>query len=225
MRKIMSIIGSILNIIGFVCLFGSWFGSWPIINLSILAISIGLYFFYPQYFSLLGSKEYARVGYKAKVRHLDFAILGPGLGLVYQSIATFYFPNWISLLLAGAIIGIVMAIIMHLFSREIKENTSFFVAVLLLAVFISCGIAGQINHLANTHIDESRMCEVTKLDRDQSRKGPDHYSCTVVIEPGIEMEMPITHSEYNNLQIGDMVTVYIGRGALGIEYACLVAIE
>lgn len=230
MRKIMRIIGGVLNFSGCVCFVGaSLFGRlsvmWSIICLSIMAISIGMYFAYPQYFSIMGSKEYKRAGYTAKVKHLEFAIMAPSLALTLRSLSDYHFPNWAPLMIAGAVIGIATSIIMYIFSREVRENISLVVVVLLLSMFVSCGIVGQLNHLANFGADEPQICTVIDTERDDGGRHADRFYCSVSLESGVEIEIPISGSVYNELQAGDMVTIFTGQGAFGIEYAYFVDIE
>lgn len=230
MRKIMGIIGGVLNFCGCVffagtSLFGRLSVLWSITCLLIMVISIGLYFVYPQYFSVMGRKEYKRVGYTAKVKHLDFAIMAPALALTLRSLSDFYFPNWAPLLIAGAVVGFAASIIMYIFSREVRENTSLIVVVLLLSMFVSCGLVGQLNHLANYGADEPQTCTVIDTERDDGGRHADQYYCSVSLESGVEMEIPISGSVYNKLQAGDMVTIFAGQGAFGIEYAYFIEIE
>lgn len=230
MRKVMGSIGVMLNLCGcmcFVCtsLFGRLSVMWSTICLLVMVISIGLYLLYPQYFSIMGGKAYKRVGYTAKVKHLEFAIMAPALALTLRCLSDFHFPNWAPLLIAGAVIGIVASVIMYIFSREVRENTSLIVVVLLLSMFVSCGIVGQLNHLADFSVDEPQTGTVIDTERDDGGRHADRYYCSVSLESGTEMEIPISGSIYNKLQAGDMVTIFAGQGAFGIEYAYFVDIE
>ena len=44
-------------------------------------------------------------------------------------------------------------------------------------------------------------------------------NCTVEINDGTEISLPISREIYRGLELGDQVLVYTGTGALGIEYA------
>lgn len=226
-QKIMESISIVLNIASCVCfvgtsLFGRFSVTWSSVCLLAIVISVGLYFLYPQYFSIMRKKEYKRVGYTAKVNHLEFAITAPTLALTLRCIGDFHFPNWGPLLIACAIAGITVSIIMYIFSREVRENISLLVAVLLLSIFLSFGIVGQLNHLANLGADELQACTVVDTEREEDGRSADRYYCTVKLGSGAEEEIPISRSVYSTLQPGDVVTIYIGQGALGIEYAYFV---
>ena len=159
------------------------------------------------------------------MKHLEFAIIAPALALSLRSLRDYYFPNWIPLLIASVVIGFAATIIMYIFSKEVRENTSLIVVVLLLSVLVSSGIVGQLNHLANFGADEPQACTVIDTERDGSGRHADRYYCTVELASGAEVEIPISGSVFNKLQSGDLVTVYIGQGAFGIEYAYFVEIE
>lgn len=230
MRKIMGPIGVALNVLGCVSFVGTMLLGrlsvmWSIICLFVMAVSIGIYFVYPHYFSVMGRKEYKRVGYTAEVKHLDLAIMTPALALALRSSGDFYFPDWVPILIASAIMGIAASIIMYIFSREVRENTSLIVVIVLISVFLSCGIVGQLNHLANFSADEPQTCTVNNTKRDDGGRYADRFYCSVSLESGVEMEIPISGSMYNKLQAGDVVTIFTGKGALGIEYAYFVDIE
>lgn len=225
--KVMKPIGVILNFCGIVCLFGiCLFGRlnalWSIFCLVTMAVSIGLYCFFPQYFSIMGKKEYKRVGYTAKVNHLNVAIVAPALALTFRSMSDFGFLNWIPVLIASVVSGFVVTIIMYIFSKEVRENTSLKIVVLLLSVLCSIGIVEQLNHLANFDADEYQICTVIDTEIYDGRKHVDQYYCTVALASGSEVEIPISRSVYKKIQSGDLVTIYIGKGALGIEYAYFV---
>ena len=230
MQKVMGPIGVALNIIGCVSFAGTTILGrlscmWSIMCLCTMAVSIGLYFLYPQYFSVMSRKEFKRIGYTAKVKHLTLAVMAPALALTLRSLRDFYFPNWVPLLIAGVAVGFAVTIIMYIFSREVRENTSLIVVILLLAVFVSCGIVGQLNHIANIDAAEPQTCTVIDTARDEGGRHADRYYCTVSLESGAELEIPISGSVYNKLQDGDMVAIFTGQGAFGIEYAYFVEIE
>lgn len=230
MGKKMGIIGVVLNLCGCVCfvctsLFGRLSAMWSTVCLLITAVSLGFYFLYPQYFSIMGRKEYKRVGYTAKVKHLDFAILAPALALELRCLRDFHFLNWMQVLIAGGVFGIVLSIVIYLFSREVRENTGFAVVVLLFTLFVSSGFVGQINHLANPGVQNPQICTVIDTERENGVKRADRYYCVVELSSGAEMEIPISGSRYHALQPGDAVSIYIGKGAFGIEYAYLADME
>ena len=224
MQEPMEKIGCLLNFSGCAYLAVTMFVGrmrvlWSILCLAIMMVSLGLYLAYPQYFSIMGSKEYKRAGYTAKVKQLTLAIMAPALALSLQGMKYFYFPNWTPLLIAGAGLGITVAVVLYIRSREIKENTSMIIITLLLAMFVSCGIVAEVNHIANTAADEPQTCVVLDTERRDNGRHADRYYCTVSLEPGVEMDIPISGSVYYKLQSGDRVAIFAGRGALGIEYA------
>ena len=226
-HKHMQTISNALNIGAAICFIGtSVLGRlnavWPIICLAVMGISIGLYVAYPQDFSIMGSKKYKRAGYTAKVVHLSLPIVAPGFALTLRMFSDFSFPNFVPLLIASAVVGIAAAVILYIISKEAKENMSVAASILVLSLFISCGVVGELNHFANFSETESQMCTVIDTRQESGRKGADRFYCSVSMDSGTEIELSITGSVYQELQPGDSVAVFIDEGALGIEYAYFV---
>ena len=230
-KKVMGPIGIALNVLGCGAFIGTLaFGRlsvvWSVICLAIMTVSLLLHFTYPQYLSIIGSKEFKRLGYTAKVKHLDFAIMGPALALTLRSLSSdFYFPNWWPLLIAGGVMSIVVSVIIYIFSREVREHPSFVFVVLLLSAAVSCSIVGQVNHLGNLGAAEVQICTVTGTGRYASSKGRGQYFCSVVLDSGTELQLPISNSVHQTLQAGDKASIFSGPGALGIEYAYFIEKE
>lgn len=228
-RERMKPVGAVLNAAGVVCFLCTGFWGrlstlWTAACLIVMTVSLTFYFAWPQYFSLMDSKEYKRAGYTARVERLWLPIAGPGLALVLR-LFDFYFPNWMPLLIAGVAVGVVFSAAACAFSREIRENTSTLIVVLLLAVFISSGVIGQVNHLFNFSPDAPQTCTVTETERVSGGKHADHYYCTVLLGSGEEMRIPITAADYRTLELGDTVMVAIDQGLFGIEYVYFVGEE
>jgi hypothetical protein len=229
-QKVMGIIGGVLDVGGCVCfvatvMFGRLSAAWSVICMAFMVISMGLYLAYPQYFSLMGAKEYNRVGYTAKVTHLDFAVVGPALGLAVRCFWDYYIPTLMPVLLAGVLMGAAVSIVLYIRAREVKENLSFTVVVLIMSVLLSFGVAVHVNHLANFDPDDPQICTVVDTRREGGGRHADRYYCSVILESGGQIEIPISDSAYHQLQSGDEVTIFTGRGALGIEYAYYVGMK
>ena len=72
----------------------------------------------------------------------------------------------------------------------------------------------------NEESGDIETCVVTDLDYHRGgRRHISTYYCTVEINYGTEIRLPITREIYRGLEFGDQVLVYTGTGALGIEYA------
>lgn len=224
MRNIMDSVGFALNLVGGISFFGiTFFGRlstmWSVACLSVMAVSLGLYFVYPQYFSIMESKEYKRLGYTAKVKHIGLSIAFPAMALVLRTLSDFAFPAWKPLLIAGAIAGIAAFAAVFILSREVRDHLSLTFTALFLSLFVSWAIVGQLNHLANFSAGAPQTYTVVHTERERNTKGQDRYYCTVVLEDGSELELPISAATHSQLLPGDAASVYTGLGALGIAYA------
>ncbi|MBQ7345439.1 MAG: hypothetical protein IJW45_05195 [Oscillospiraceae bacterium] len=225
MQKLMGLVGDGSIIAGAVCFLGTgFFGRmdrfWTLACLVVMAVSFGVYLRYPQYFSIMGKRAYKEAGYRAKVTQLDLAIILPACMLTVRSIWDHYYPNWTHFWIISGIVGVGSSIFLYFFSREIRENIDMMVVVTLVAVFLSLGIVGQVNHLANLH-GEPVTCRVVETKKIDGGKR-DRYVCTVAMPSGEEIELPMGVSTYRHTKPGDEVQVYLGQGALGLEYGYLV---
>ena len=99
------------------------------------------------------------------------------------------------------------------------------VVVLIMSVLLSFGVAVHVNHLANFDPDDPQICTVVDTRREGGGRHADRYYCSVILESGGQIEIPISGSAYHQLQSGDEVTIFTGRGALGIEYAYYVGMK
>ena len=83
--------------------------------------------------------------------------------------------------------------------------------------FLSCGLVGQVNHLANPNRDRTQIATVQETDYHKGRRSTS-YTCTVVLEDGEQVELTINRQLYQQLQPGDALEICEGDGALGIRY-------
>lgn len=194
------------------------------VSLAVSVVAIAMYLVFPQYYSIMGSKEYKKAGYTAHVTHLEFSIMAPLLAVVLSSTYVFTVLDWTAVLISVVVISVLVLILLYSFSRELRKHLDLFFAVALVTLFISFGIVEQVNHLMNFSPELPQTCVVTGTEHNRSSKGRDSYNCTVMLEDGSEVELPIIRAEYNQLQAGDKALVYVGTGALGIEYAYFVDI-
>lgn len=194
------------------------------VSLAVSVVAIAMYLVFPQYYSIMGSKEYKKAGYTAHVTFLEYSIMAPLLAVVLFSTYVFTVLDWTAVLISVVVISVLVLILLYSFSRELREHLDLFFAVALVTLFISFGIVEQINHLMNFSPELPQTCVVTGTEHNRSSKGRDSYNCTVMLEDGSEVELPISRAEYKQLQAGDKALVYVGTGALGIEYAYFVDI-
>lgn len=184
-------------------------------------VSFALYLCFPQYYTLMGKKDYAKGGFKARVKHLDLAVFGPCFGLAMQ-LRHFCITGWVwlvvlSLLVAAAVFGL-----LWICSREVREHGNVQLVVVLTALFLGVGVVVNGNHYLNLNPEPPQTYTVMETTKSGSRKGGRHYACVVELEPGVQKKIPVTFNQYGALQPGDTVQVFHGPGTLGVEYAYFV---
>ena len=225
----MGLIGSALNLAGGAhfflnLLFSNSDPLWFMAGFVISLVAFLLYLVFPQYYSIMGKKEYKRAGYTANVTQLEFAVLFPMLSVSISAMSLYQILDWPALLIWMAAISVAAIVLLCCFSREAKENTGILVAFSLVMIFVSMGISEHLNHVLNFHGSEPQPYVVTEKEYRNVRRGPDSYECTVILEDGTELEVDVPRDIYHQIQEGDQIFVYIGPGGLGIEYAYFVGI-
>lgn len=194
---------------------------WPLACLGFVVVNLAVYLCFPQYFSIMGHKEYKRAGHTAQVRHLDLGAFLPATILFLCGFRSLTVLSWGKLLLMGVVLGAVLLVILRKLSRELRENQNSLLAFGLVMLLFSCGLLLQVNHLANPALDQTQQVTISETEKNRSRKRTS-YDCTVVLENGEEVELSISKALYNRIKPGDTVEVYVGEGALGIRYGFVV---
>lgn len=228
MEKLMSVAGSVLNTAGVVfsvvCLFlGDASLYWFLGAVLISVASLTLYLKFPAYYTLMGSKMYKKAGYTASVTHLEFAVLFPLLAM--SATRTFEIRDWVAMLIWMALISVASFAALYCMSREIRENNKLMFIVMLLTVVISYGVTFQLNHQLNVNPEPPQSYVLTEKTQYRSGKSRRyHYRFTVILEDGSKLKLDVPSDVYYQVEEGDDIMIYIGKGALGIEYAYFVDI-
>ncbi len=189
--------------------------------LGAVIVNLAVYLCFPQYFSILSSKEFKRVGYTAPVEHLDLPVIIPSIVLLSCGAGKLTVLSWGKLLLMGVVLGAVLLVILRKLSRELRENQTSLLAFGLVMLLFSCGLLLQLNHLVNPALDQTQQVTISETEKHRHRRGTS-YDCTVVLENGEEVELSISKALYNRIKPGDTVEAYVGEGALGIRYGFVV---
>lgn len=173
---------------------------------------------YPAYFTLLDLEDK-----KHKPKY------GIGLGwistfpLILLTIRTLYM-NILQLgrlFVYAAILTAVLAVLLWIFVKELRNHTAGFAAVILALLIGSIGVVGQMNYLLGTSTEEIAVYTIMALDRHSTRRSKS-YRCTIILEDGEKYRMNISRDAYKRFTVGDRIQVARREGGLGLEYIYLV---
>lgn len=222
--KKMDSIGTVVNVIGVAYLLLNIFLSdggpiWFLGGIAITVISLFLYLSFPQYYSLMDDKMYKKAGYKTGVTHLHFAVFFPVASITLSALMRFTVLNLLGMLIWGIFFGALITVLIYCFSREMRECAELVVVVALFFLLGGYGLAVNANHLLNLSVSEPQAYVVTEKEYRSNRKGPDSYECIIILDNGSELELEVKFSVYRDVDVGDEILAYVGKGALGIEYA------
>jgi len=217
-------LGNALDAVCFVSLVYSVMGLtqgwlWQVLNMLLMMTAIGLYVAFPQYYTILDRKEYKKAGYTSPVCHLWIALIMTPMALGLDALVSFLFLDWQIVLAVSILGGVALSVGMTCMTRELKANPGYALALALVLAFGCFGVVGQANHMANPNTSRTQLCEVQETDKSRGSRGRTSYSCTVLLETGETVELNISREEYERMGPGDLVEVYAGPGALGIDYA------
>lgn len=172
----------------------------------------------PAYFSPLQNKFRAHYGYTTYTAELSISLLLLPLAMGLSFMGRF------SILSYGLLIAITLSatalfiLVMYRGCRDFREHFGTALLYLIFSAMVFLAATGYINHYANTDRD-LQACTVTELRISEGSRGRDSFYCTVKTEQGKRVEVKINSDLYSSLDEGDTVQAYIGKGALGIEYA------
>lgn len=146
-------------------------------------------------------------------------LLLSGVAPALRTTMDFNFLTWKPLLIQAGLLLVLTGIALFLFSRELRQRFWYFLCVLLLCAMFSLGAIGQLNYLLDTSVSQQQSATITDMRISTGSKSPDRYILTLITLSGTEMELHTSKEHYNELSVGDNVTVYIHQGGLGIPYA------
>lgn len=142
-----------------------------------------------------------------------------GFAPALRTLLDFNFLTWKPLLIYAGILLVLIAVLLLVFYRELRQRIGMFLGVLFLCTFFCFGSIGQLNLLLDTSKPQQQSAVITEMHISTGSKSPDRYVLTVITLSGTEMELQTSKEHYNSLSVGENVTVYIKEGGLGIPYA------
>lgn len=144
-----------------------------------------------------------------------FSGMVPCLRLLFD----FNILDWPRLLIFAAVLLAAIFAILFYFNKPLRKKIGSLIATVFLCAFFAVGAVGQLNYLLDFSQPQSQTAQVTDMRVSTSSKGPDRYTLTVTVDNGAEMDLQVSKSEYQSLNTGDQVAIFILSGGLGIPYA------
>ncbi len=195
---------------------------WSATGLALTTIGLALYMCFPQYFSVFDEQTRHRFGYTERAFMLTPTLIAPALAMALKTFTVMHVGKLWLLALSAVVSGAVIAALLCIFARELRNHKTVWASVCVAAVICSLGLVGQTNHLFNTRANaETVMYTVTETGKESYGKNGSYY-CMALSSEGKLMQLPIQGARASRLKPNDIVWVYEGTGALGIDYAYLV---
>ena len=212
-------LGVLLNITSFVCGFvilGVGFESlWFVwIALLLIPLPLALYCLFPDYFNIFAEKR--KYGQIKGTRGL-IAPLVCSVSMIMGATGTYEYFGWWKAWLIGGVVTIVLAVLLNR-AAPVFRKADQVGRLVLVGILLSGGPVLALNSLLETAPPQQIQTQVVDKEKHISSKGPDIYELTVILD-GEERNIPVDSVFYEEMEIGDGVTVEVHEGAFGIPYA------
>jgi len=178
---------------------------------------------YPESFTLLESKSsYPKQKWKCP-GSLMGAFLAPGFGLALRVFSdfTFFEGGFWQLMSVAAVIWLVMLIPLIVRTGRVRENLGESIALAAILLFLNLGIAGQLNVLLDFQPVAAYRATVVDLHSYVGVKGGTSYYCTVDLSDGVQADISVSKTTFQNTKIGQNMSVEDHQGAFGIRFLTL----
>jgi hypothetical protein len=117
-------------------------------------------------------------------------------------------------------IAVAICVVFGLFVREFSERTGDLLALLLLLGLFLSGPIGMVNGL--TDWQRPVVYPVIVEDLYIYSGKTTTYHCTVTLQGGEDFAIQITEDQYNDLTVGQQISIAHHSGGLGMEYISFV---
>lgn len=222
MWKILKPVGTVLNVLGIAVMCATIPDQTRVPGVAgcmvMALVAIAMYLRFPQYYSLLGEKEYRKIGLTERVKHVELGVFAPCFGLAMQ-IVHFLVLGWGWLILLTLLLAAVVLALLWFGSLEVREYGGARLVAVLTALTLSFGIVVNGNHYLNFDSPPPEEYTVIGTDRTNRSRGGDRYYAVIEIDTGREVKIPLSYDRYKVTHPGDTVPVYDDTGAFGIRYA------
>lgn len=205
------------------------FHGWIVMGMYL--IGLGLDIFLPEYFSILVFEDPARKAMKRrygtgrKTRKTRAIYLGYGILLMVLTISiglrnihVIDQGRMLKYALCAAIaIFVALVILCREFQEEIKAN--FWWVLVYLSMTLAINYVAVLPHFNHVLGGELTSFTAPIIDQHYSGGKSTTYYCTVNLPDGRELDLQVSHEEYEALEPGDIMKLKYGTGFFGIEYA------
>ena len=219
MRNYLWLLGWVLNIVACAVGFMIWAAGFEIpwfcwISLLCIPVSLLLYGFFPDYFTIFSEKRKYRQ--KKGVLGLWAPLISP-VSMIMGAISCYEIFSWWKAWIIGVAAVVALAVILYLSVPAFNAGDKVF-AVLLVGLLLSGGPVLALNSLLETAPARLLQTEVMDKEAHTGGKGPDIYELIVLLD-GKETEIPVGGKTYSETEIGEIITVEYHEGAFGIGYS------
>ena len=186
--------------------------AWSIPGIVVSVVCGILELMYPQYFTLLD------FGKGESSKHAIGLAFPAALPLMVQTLyvnARYDFLT-MEIWIWSAGMAVAICVVFGLLVREFSDRTGDLLALLLLLGLFLSGPIGMVNGL--TDWQRPVVYPVIVEDLYISSGKTTTYHCTVTLQGGEDFVIQITEDEYNDLAVGQQITIAHHSGGLGMEY-------
>jgi hypothetical protein len=194
---------------------------WSVLCILCQIAALVVVLIYPSSFTLLENRKQKYLN--AGKGHLLPAYSAPLFVLGLRTLRDFTFEGraFLSLFLTSVAVSCGVTLLLYVFvfrkNPRIRHPIGEAVAMVILTVFLSFGMVGQLNYLLDFHYTTEHIAEVVSKDYEYSTKSTT-YSCTAQLPNGQTIELSIDGRTYQAIQVGDDVLVTHHEGTFRIPF-------
>ena len=223
-QKKMKSIGTILSIYCYVVGGAFIFLAKPYKLLSVAcmagcALCLVIYMKFPGYFTIIEAKKDAEKKGRKPRTIIGIPYATVLYALVFRSMKDFSFNSWTGLVIGTALLTVVISVILGKMAKEHREWKENCALIVILILFMSSGVVGQLNYLLD--FGDGRIYYTEVVDRHISSGKSTSYYCTVLLEDGEEFDIQVDREMYQQIGVGSWVKITTYEGGLGMEYVAI----
>jgi len=197
---------------------------WSILCLLCQFFAIALPLLYPSSFTLADDSRKIVYTFSNNYPNKDKGHLLPALvavsfALCMRTLLVFSFRDntiWLVMLVVF-ILSIITMLLYTWYHRGLMCRFLNALAIILAVTYLSFGTIGQLNYLLDLQPAQSYVAEVSDKYVSEGTKSDDYY-CIVKQPDGKPLELSLSGWRYNDIEIGDEISILHYDGAFGIPF-------